>query len=57
MGGKLRLDGVVCVVDSKNIIQVSAPMLDTSICLHHLIARLQQLEEDQKPESGNECSR
>lgn len=24
MGGKLRLDGVVCVVDSKNIIQVSS---------------------------------
>lgn len=57
MGGKLRLDGVVCVVDSKNIIQVSGPMLDTSFCLDHLIVRLQQLEHDQKPESGNECSR
>ncbi|KAJ9120155.1 hypothetical protein QFC22_003054 [Naganishia vaughanmartiniae] len=37
MGGMLRLDGVVCVVDSKNIIQ--------------------QLEEDQKADSGNECAR
>lgn len=27
MGGKLRLDGVVCVVDSKNIIQVGYRVL------------------------------
>ncbi|KAJ9103916.1 hypothetical protein QFC21_002379 [Naganishia friedmannii] len=37
MGGMLRLDGVVCVVDTKNIIQ--------------------QLEEDEKANSGNECAR